>query len=1336
VRLYGGAIYGDGTLQFSQADYGILEVNGTNAVITIQRFGGEGTTAQPTVSAVFNTSEGMPLAGTETAQPGVDYTGVTNTVTFPLGETFETVTIPILYNDSVGSNKSVNLNLSDEVGALAGNQTTAILVITNVNSAVSFSAPTYRQTANAPGGNAIISVVRIGNSNSTVGVTVYTGATGTATPNVDYTPETNFLVFNPGVMSQDFLVPMLNASNMFANETVDLEMINPSNTFLASPSSATLTIASVYSGPGIVSFGQPSYSVVAPVSGTVNASITIVLTDGSTTNVGVTLTTSNGTAIAGIDYSNVTATNFLSSGQPTQTVLIPIDAQPNAGPATTVVLTLGLYNPQTGVTIGGPTQETLTILNGIEGITFTNSPYSVGEGNGSVTLQIVRNGPANNTATVNYSTFTPPGTTEAEGYAQPNVDYVPASGTLTFAPGATFTTIPITIKQGNVVNGPLTFQVVLNDPAPAGVQVGPISTAPVTIEGDVTGFQFSTNSYVVGENGSNIVIYVTRLNADTGVASVQYGTSDGSALNQVDYVATSGTLTFQNGQATASFTVPILNPGVVEGNKTFNVALSNPLVTAPNSPYTNVFLIAPSNAIVTITNVLTGVSFESPTYAVSECGVTATIPVVLSGATNNLVTVNYATTTGGSAVPGLSGNYLTTNGTLTFSNGQTVQTFDVEVLNNHIIGPNHTVYLDLSDPSPQPNVQLLNPSTAVLTIQECNGAYIVNSGTAFVSGSVPNSSGVLFPNETVTVLFGLRDIAGSNTTDLVATLLATNGVTNVSAAQTYGVLITNGPTVARSFTFEVVGTNGQNISADLALNDGSQVYSNVDFGFTLGSSTTTFSTNETLLLVGSNNPPSQASSTNVPYHGYPSVINVSGVVGTVTAVTAGLTNFGHSRPSDVAVVLESPGGQDTFLMADCGYTNSVQHLNLTFSQSASSSLPEFSALASGTYLPTAYGDTQPLPANNGGPTPPAPPFPTNLNTFVGQAPNGTWSLFAADDDYLDQGYISNGWSLSISAGIPVESDSDLELTMTATPPAGSLGSSLTYNISVTNYGPAVATDVVVTDALPSGVTFVSSSCSCAVGSNGILTNVVGTLAVSNGVTFNIVVIPNVTGSISNVAGATADQTDLNVNNVQTNVVPVSAPTADVGVSLAAVPNPVTNGGNVTYTIIVTNNGPSTATGVIAVDVLPAGFILISNTPTQGVGSTNGTITWNIGTMTNGATSTLTLVAAVGLPAQGLPSSTSLDSVTVSSQVYDPAKLNNYASVKTDVQPESITVGTSGTNYTLSWYAAPGNYGLQGAVGLLGPWVSIADPAAVNGIYTYVLPGTNGYHYFRLKSQLP
>jgi uncharacterized repeat protein (TIGR01451 family)/uncharacterized delta-60 repeat protein len=1322
VRLYGGAIYGDGQIQFSQATYGVLE-NGTNAVITLIRTGGEGTTALPTASIAVYTSDGTAVAGS-------NYTAVSTNVIFPYGETVQTITVPVTNNEIVANDTYLYLNFSNAINASIGTIPVARLYITNVNSAVAFSAASYNQAGNSQSQEANITLVRLGYVNSDVGVWVYTGTNGTAIPYTNYIPESNYIEFVPGVTTQYFNVPVTNAPNTFGDVTVDLEMTDPTNVYIGSPASAILDITPNNTSAGILAFSMTNYSV--PENAT-NAIITVIRTNGSTGAVAVTLTTSNGTAIAGQNYLPVTATLNFSDAETAQSTNIPIIQQTTATPDLNLYLTLS--NPQGGAVIGGVNPVTLTIQDDIEYFSFANAPYFVGEGAGILTLDIVRGGPSTNSATVNYYTSDLPNASEANGDAVAGVDYVPTSGTLTFAPNETFTTIPITILQGTTVNPPLSFYVNLTAAPPLQIINSP---ATVAILSDVTGFEFATNAYTVAENGTNLNVTITRVNPNTGAASVQFSTTDGTnldptmnAIHQVDYVSTNGVLTFLNGQASATVSVAILNPGMVENNKQFNLTLSNPKVLTLPNPSTNAYLLAPSNAVVTITNVLSGVSFSSASYTISECGVFANIPVVRSGNTNTLVNVTFSTTNG-SAIDGT--NYFGTNVSITFQPGQTSTNVQVQVINNHIIGPDHNVVLNLSNPQ---GAQLVNPSTSILTIQECNGAYIVKSGTAFVSGTTTNNGGVIFSNETVTVLLGLRDVAGTDTRDLVATLLATNGVTNITqGTNTYGVLVNGGPTVARPYTFTAVGSNGQTIIANLTLQDGSQVYSNVAFGFTLGGQTVTFSNGENLVLFGSNNPslhepPSKASDpSNPPNYGYPAAMSVTGILGNVTGVTVTLPNFGHSYPEDVELLLQSPTGQSTLLMNNCGGKTNVAHKSLTFSQSAGGPLPEFNAITSGTYLPSSYQFVENFPTNAAGqPEPPLPPFATNMNVFAGQPANGNWLLWASDDDTLDQGYISNGWTITINTGIPVEADSDLELAMSSTTTSATLSNALTYTISVTNFGPAIATNVLISDTLPAGVAYVGTNTVI----NGVLTLSAGTLAVSNGAVFTVSVTPTNLGYITNIVVATSAQPDPNSNNIQTNIALVNSQSADIGVTLNGTPNPVMNGGAVTYTIVVHNNGPSATTNVTAINTLPAGFQFNSATVTQGTyTNASGKLTWNVGALGSSSSATMTLVSGVNITNQSvLPSATNLDLVTVSSPLFDPTKTNNFAAIKTEVEPASLSVTSTSTTHSISWPVTSTNVALYGATAVSGPWTLISNPIPVNGIYTLALPGTNGFHYFSL-----
>jgi hypothetical protein len=78
------------------------------------------------------------------------------------------------------------------------------------------------------------------------------------------------------------------------------------------------------------------------------------------------------------------------------------------------------------------------------------------------------------------------------------------------------------------------------------------------------------------ENSGSVMVTVTRDSASSGVTSVVYSTSNGTAVAGVNYTASTGTLLFRDGETSKSFTIPIIDDGLYNGNKTVNVALSNP----------------------------------------------------------------------------------------------------------------------------------------------------------------------------------------------------------------------------------------------------------------------------------------------------------------------------------------------------------------------------------------------------------------------------------------------------------------------------------------------------------------------------------------------------------------------------------------------------------------------------------------------------------------------------------------------------------------------------------------------------------------------------------------
>jgi uncharacterized repeat protein (TIGR01451 family) len=168
-------------------------------------------------------------------------------------------------------------------------------------------------------------------------------------------------------------------------------------------------------------------------------------------------------------------------------------------------------------------------------------------------------------------------------------------------------------------------------------------------------------------------------------------------------------------------------------------------------------------------------------------------------------------------------------------------------------------------------------------------------------------------------------------------------------------------------------------------------------------------------------------------------------------------------------------------------------------------------------------------------------------------------------------------------------------------------------------------------------------------------------AIANGAdaTLAIVASVNLPGELTNTASvATADQNDPNPANNSSGVTE-NGQASDIqllkGVDNA---NPL-RGDDVTFTITATNNGPSAATGVVISDVLPAGLLFVSATPSQGTYN-NASGVWTVGVLAAtgpAATVTLTIVATVDTDS-GFTNTVTLTGLDQT----DPNPANNSASV--------------------------------------------------------------------------
>ena len=209
---------------------------------------------------------------------------------------------------------------------------------------------------------------------------------------------------------------------------------------------------------------------------------------------------------------------------------------------------------------------------------------------------------------------------------------------------------------------------------------------------------------------------------------------------------------------------------------------------------------------------------------------------------------------------------------------------------------------------------------------------------------------------------------------------------------------------------------------------------------------------------------------------------------------------------------------------------------------------------------------------------------------------------------------------------------DLGIVKTDSPDPVRAGQDLTYTLVVTNRGPNGATNVTVTDPLPASVSLVSATPSQGGCSGTPLTCLLGGLPAGNSATISIVVSVSAAAvpAITNTASVTATETDPNPGDNAASASTAVIPVADVAI-LKTVSNPaplVTQG--FTFTVMATNGGPSTANGVVVTDVLPANLGFVSAVPSQGA-YVPGTGVWTVGTLTNGASATLTLTVTALVP---------------------------------------------------------------------------------------------------------
>ncbi|MBN2004014.1 MAG: DUF11 domain-containing protein [Anaerolineae bacterium] len=274
------------------------------------------------------------------------------------------------------------------------------------------------------------------------------------------------------------------------------------------------------------------------------------------------------------------------------------------------------------------------------------------------------------------------------------------------------------------------------------------------------------------------------------------------------------------------------------------------------------------------------------------------------------------------------------------------------------------------------------------------------------------------------------------------------------------------------------------------------------------------------------------------------VTNMPGVIQNLTVTLRGLS---HSFPADLGILLVGPTGQNVLLMGNAGGGTDADDLDLVFHDGGVAvTEPLDDALI---YQPTNNGLTDEFVSVPG-------PYGGSLSAFYGDSPNGRWRLYVLDTVYSDGGLIEDGWQLEVTT---VTTDT---ITLTDTVHSG-----------LVVQPPLVAP----ADWTCNGVGSQNLECETPF------------MDVDETAVFNFTVTAPITGGvITNSAGITSTTDDIVPENNVVVITTTVSPYADLGIAKRVTPEVVGVGDPLTYTLEISNAGPSPliSTPVVVSDQLP------------------------------------------------------------------------------------------------------------------------------------------------------
>lgn len=631
-------------------DPNAAEAGSDPGVIVITR---TGSTSQPLT---------VNYALTGSALQGVDYVPLPGVLTIPAGATTGSVVITPI-DDTLGEPaQTAVLQIRGGIGYVAGNPALATVTITDNGDPPVVTVGVSDGVAGEPGDNGKFKFTTTGTG--TGNITVRYTVTGTATPGVDYTALSGTLVIARNTTAEITVTPLDDAV-LEGYETV---------TVAIDPDPAYSTHLDAAATLHLTDNDQPIVNVTATNDAFSEASGTgkfWISRTGATTAALTVNYTLGGTATNGADFNLLTGSATIPAAAAGVSVDLTSINDTDVEGTESVVLNLapGAY----GIGFGSATLYMADTETPAVQVRFASSSASGGESGGTVQVSVNLTATSALPVTVEYIA--------GGGSALAGIDYQLASGLLTFAPGETAKTIPLSILDDTFIEPSQT--VILKLQNANGAALG-TSTFTYTITDNdaapapTVGFAATAGS--VFESAGNTGLGVVLSAAQAGAVTVDYAVTSGTATDSADFTLASGTLTFAAGETAKMLPISILNDALIEPAETIGVTLSNPTAATLGANVAHTLTITDDD-----TNTVT-LAATTPSVAESSTGA-GVFTLTRTGSTAAALTVNLLI--GGTAAPG--SDYLALATTTTISAGQTTTTVQVKPIDDTLALGDKTV---------------------------------------------------------------------------------------------------------------------------------------------------------------------------------------------------------------------------------------------------------------------------------------------------------------------------------------------------------------------------------------------------------------------------------------------------------------------------------------------------------------------------------------------------------------------------------------------------------------------------------------------------------------------